>query len=678
MNAEIDTTRNAADDADDVLAHAFDVLQEWPEEALRLAGEVIAAVGEHPIAELITGIAQRKLKRTAEAVTTLEKLVRQLPEAGVVHLEYAHALASVGRGEAAVESLRRAAELNPDLPDIWRTLADHYSAMGDTEAADAAYSQHVRRAARNPALLRAAAALAANEIPTAEVLLRGYLQERPTDVAAIRMLAEVAARLGRFTDAETLLLRCLELAPGFVEARAHYALVLNRLNRPTEALDQIGSLLELQPENPNYRSLKALFLVSVGEYAQAIDLYSGLLREYPSQARVWLNYGHVLRTIGRQDESIQACRKCLALLPTFGQAWFTLSNLKTFEFSTADVTSMEAALQRVRDSADDELHLHFALGKAYEDLQQYDRSFRHYSHGNRIRRAQIQYRADRTTALVARSKALYTQEFFAERNGVGAAARDPIFVVGMPRAGSTLVDQILSSHSLVEGTMELSHLIDLARTLEASATTDGDEYPASLAALDGEQLRRLGDEYLRRSSAHRKSATPLFVDKMPNNWLHVGLIALALPNARIIDVRRHPLACCFSMFKQHFAKGQHFSYDLQDLGRYYRDYVELMDHIDRVLPGRVHRVHYEALVDDVEGEVRGLLTYCGLPFEDACLRFYENTRAVRTASSEQVRRPIFREGLEQWRRFEMWLDPLKTALGGVLDTYPSAPQRRAL
>jgi len=678
MSADIYTTRNAAGGADDGLARAFDVLEDRPEEALRLASDVVVAVGEHPIATLITGIAQRKLKRTAEAVTTLERLSQLLPEAGVVHLEYAHALASAGRGEAAVASLRRAAELNPDLPDIWRALADHYSAMGDTKAADIAYAQHVRMAARSPALLRAASALCANEIPAAEALLRGYLKERPTDVAAIRMLAEVAARLGRFTDAQTLLVRCLELAPGFAEARAHYAMVLNRLNRPLEALGQIGVLLDIQPQNPNYRSLKALFLVSVGEYSEAIDLYSGLLREYPSQARVWLNYGHVLRTVGRQDESIQACRKCLALMPTFGQAWFTLSNLKTFEFSLEDVTSMEDALETVRDSADDQLHLHFALGKAYEDLEKYDRSFRHYQEGNRIRRAQIHYRAEKTTALVERCKALYTREFFDERSGGGAVARDPIFVVGMPRAGSTLVEQILSSHSQVEGTMELSHLIDLSRTLEASATTGGDEYPASLAVLDGEQLRHLGEEYLRRSSAHRKSGAPLFIDKMPNNWLYVGLIALALPNAKIIDVRRHPLACCFSVFKQHFAKGQHFSYDLQDLGGYYRDYVELTDHIDQVLPGRIHRVYYESLVDDVEGEVRGLLTYCGLPFEEACLRFYENTRAVRTASSEQVRRPIFREGLEQWRKFEPWLEPLKAVLGAVLDTYPSAPKRRAL
>jgi len=677
MSADIYTTRNAAGGADDGLAHAFDVLEERPEEALRLASDVVVAVGEHPIATLITGIAQRKLKRTAEAVTTLERLTQLLPEAGVVHLEYAHALASAGRGEAAVASLRRAAELNPDLPDVWRALADHYSAMGDTEAADAAYAQHVRRAARSPVLLRAASALCANEIPAAEALLRGYLKERPTDVAAIRMLAEVAARLGRFTDAEILLVRCLELAPGFAEARAHHAMVLNRLNRPVEALGQIGVLLDIQPENPNYRSLKALFLVSVGEYAEAIDLYCGLLREYPSQARIWLNYGHVLRTVGRQDESIQACRKCLALLPTFGQAWFTLSNLKTFKFSIEDVGSMEGALKAVRECADDELHLHFALGKAYEDLQEYDQSFHHYQQGNRIRRAQIHYRAEKTTALVGRCKALYAREFFAGRNGGGAAARDPIFVVGMPRAGSTLVEQILSSHSQVEGTMELSHLIDLSRTLEAPEVTGGDEYPASLAALDGEQLRRLGDEYLRRSGAHRKSDAPLFIDKMPNNWLHVGLIALALPNAKIVDVRRHPLACCFSMFKQHFAKGQHFSYDLQDLGRYYRDYVELMDHIDQVLPGRIHRVYYESLVEDVEGEVRGLLRYCGLSFEEACLRFYENTRAVRTASSEQVRRPIFREGLEQWRKFEPWLEPLKSVLGAVLDTYPSAPQRRA-
>jgi hypothetical protein len=314
--------------------------------------------------------------------------------------------------------------------------------------------------------------------------------------------------------------------------------------------------------------------------------------------------------------------------------------------------------------------LHFAVGKACEDAAEFERSFEHYAEGNRLRRSQIQYRAEETTRHVESSRGLFTREFLSARAGVGAQAADPIFVVGLPRAGSTLVDQILSSHSLVEGTMELYDMIDLARSLSAPADA-GRQYPEVLASLSSERLREIGERYVSQTRVQRKTDAPYFIDKMPNNFLHAGLIALALPNAKIIDVRRHPLGCCFSVFKQHFARGQHFSYDLADIGRYYRDYVELMAHFESVLPGRVHRIHYEALVEDTESEVRALLDYCGLPFEERCLRFYENDRAVRTASSEQVRKPIFRDGLEQWRHYEQWLEPLKAALGPVLLDYPS-------
>ena len=489
------------------------------------------------------------------------------------------------------------------------------------------------------------------------------------------MLAEVAARLGRYADAEGLLARCLELAPGFVEARAHYATVLNRQNRPTEALAQVDQLLAVEPDNPNHRNLKATVLVNVGEYAQAIDLYAHLLAEYPRQAMVWLSFGHVLKTAGRQDESIRAYRRSLELVPTLAVAWWSLANLKTFRFSAADVEAMRSQLARTDASTDDRVHLEFALGKAREDAEEFEASFRHYDQANRLRRSQIHYSAAETTSLVERSLALYTREFFDARAGAGCPARDPLFIVGMPRAGSTLVEQILSSHSLVEGTMELYDMISLARSLDVRGPREERlQYPDTLAALTPAELQALGARYLDRTRVQRKSSAPYFIDKMPNNFLHTGLILLALPNARIIDVRRHPLGCCFSVFKQHFARGQSFSYGLEDVGRYYRDYVELMAHFDRVLPGRVHRVHYESLVENTESEVRALLEYCGLPFEEQCLRFYENERAVRTASSEQVRQPIFRDGLEQWRHYEPWLEPLKTALGPVLDAYPGAPE----
>ncbi|MDB6089046.1 MAG: hypothetical protein JWN85_1830 [Gammaproteobacteria bacterium] len=659
---------------DPAVASAFEQLEQRPGDALELAQDILTISPDHPLAILISGIAQRSLGDTRAAMATLERLITLQPSAGVAHYEYGLTLSACGRDEAAVSSLRRAVELSPDIPGAWRMLADHLTAIGDAGGADAARARHMVAATRDPRLMRAGAALAANDIPTAESLLREHLKQHPTDIAAIRMFAEVAARVGRYSDAESLLTRCLELAPGFAEARAHYATVLNRQNRNIEALAQLDRLLQAEPRNPNHRNLKASILVAVGEYQQAIELYGGLVAEFPRKAKIWLSYGHVLKTAGQQEEAIRAYRKCLEIAPHFGDAWFTLANLKTYRFSPADVTAMQGAVEREDASIDDRLHLHFALGKAFEDAASYGKSFEHYAEGNRLRRSQISYRAEDTTRLVERSRQVYTRELFTERAGGGSPARDPIFIVGLPRAGSTLVDQILSSHSQVEGTMELYDMIDLAWSLNAAAAPGAaGQYPGIVATLSAGQLRDIGDQYLRRTRVQRKTDAPYFIDKMPNNCMHVGLIALALPNAKIIDVRRHPLGGCFSAFKQHFARGQHFSYDLADVGRYYRDYLELMEHLDKVLPGRVHRVHYESLVENTEAEVRALLNYCGLPFEESCLRFHENERAVRTASSEQVRQPIFRHGLEQWRCYEEWLGPLKAALGPVLDGQRAVP-----
>jgi hypothetical protein len=356
------------------------------------------------------------------------------------------------------------------------------------------------------------------------------------------------------------------------------------------------------------------------------------------------------------------------LAPGFGEAYWSLANLKTYRFDVPEIEAMRSALTRAELRDEDRYHLEFSLGKALEDGGDFAASFDHYTKGNALRRKSTGYSADETTAHMQRSKALFTRDFFAERVGSGASAPDPIFVVGLPRAGSTLIEQILSSHSQVEGTMELPDISHLARELGGQKLRDEvSKYPETLAGLDRERLRALGEAYIARTRVQRKTDRPFFIDKMPNNFAHLGLIHLILPNAKIIDARRHPMANCFSAFKQHFARGQTFTYDLGELGRYYRDYVELMAHFDAVLPGRVHRVHYERMVADTEGEVRRLLAACGLPFEDACLRFNETERAVRTASSEQVRRPIFTDAVEQWRNYEQWLGPLRDALGPALD-----------
>jgi tetratricopeptide (TPR) repeat protein len=572
------------------------------------------------------------------------------------------------------ERARTFLKTHPGNADALRALGAALRGMGEEAAAEEAELGAIQASTRDPVLVEAAAALLDNNIPIAERILRARLKEKPTDVAAIRMMAEIAGRLGRYGDAEKLLRRALELAPAFGAARANLATVLYRQNNPADAVAELDRLLSDDPDNAAHRNLKAAALGRIGGYEEAIALYESVLATHPAQPRVWMSYGHVLKTVGRQADSIAAYRKAIERAPGLGEVWWSLANLKAVQFTDADMATMRAALESDGISEDDRFHLHFALGKALEDAKDHAGSFGHYLQGNALRKAMLDYDSGEINGLVREAAALMDAAFFAERKGQGDPAPDPIFVLGMPRAGSTLIEQILSSHPMIEGTQELPDIAAMARRL-GGRKMRGEEtaYPACLADLSADALAELGAEYLERTRIQRKTERPLFIDKMPNNWAHTGFIHLILPNAKIIDARRHPLGCCFSNFKQHFARGQGFSYDLPDLGRYYRDYVAMMAVIDDALPGRVHRVFYEDMVENTEGEVRRLLDYVGVPFDPACLRFFENDRAVRTASSEQVRRPINRDGMEQWQAFEPWLEPLKTSLGPVLTAYPGVP-----
>ncbi|MDG2539074.1 sulfotransferase [Dyella jiangningensis] len=673
MNTAMPHT-DGAGTLDQALAHAERLLERDPSLAGEQAAEILKVVPEHPAALRVLAIARAMRGDADAALAILEPLARAQPSWAQVHFDLGVVLGQRGRGEGATVALRRAVALKPGLPQAWRLLGDHLLAAGDHDAADVAYAQHVRHSVRDPRLLAAATALTENRIPQAEALLREHLREAPTDVAAIRMFAEVALRLGRNEDALNLLARCLELAPTFHAARQNYALALHRSNQPEQALAEIERLLAVAPEHPGYRNLKAVVLCRIGDVEPAIALYADLLGTYPGNPKVWMSYGHALKTAGQQEQAIAAYRRSLALEPSFGEVWWSLANLKTFRFSADDLMTMREQLARDDLAEDDRLHLEFAVGKALEDAGDYASSFAHYAQGNAIRRGQLRYNADETSARVRHIRERYTREFFASRDGSGCQVGDPIFIVGLPRAGSTLIEQILSSHSQVEGTMELPEVTSITRLLREQGDADSVmPYHDVLATLDRDALRELGERYLAHTRIHRKTSAPLFIDKMPNNFMHIGLIQLMLPNARIIDARRHPLACCFSGFKQHFARGQSFSYSLDDLGRYYRDYVALMAHFDDALPGRIHRVIYERMVEDTEGEVRRLLDYCGLPFESSCLRFFENARPVRTASSEQVRRPIYREGVDHWQHYAPWLAPLENALGTVLGSYPDVP-----
>ena len=625
------TTTSASVNA--ALAHALQLLATQPAMAAQQAQEILTSVPGHPGALLVQGLAANAQQDYAQAIAILRPLVQAQP-------------AAIG---------------------AWLALADAYFAQGDEDAADAAYLQSVRHSAHSTELMQAADALAQGHLPDAETRLRARLQRQPSDVAALRMLAELAARLGRNDEAIAILEQVVQRAPSFDAARQNLAMLRNRGNQHAEALADIDYLLARDPDNQGLHNLRAVVLGKLGAFDDAIAAYEGVLAKLPEQWQVWLGYGHALKTANRTADAVAAYRRALAINPGFGGAWWSLANLKTVRFDADDITVMQAQLQR--DDLDDDarLHFEFALGKAQEDAGADAAAFAHYARGNALRRRQLPYDAALNHARCVRAMQTYTPEFFAARAGSGSAACDPIFVVGMPRAGSTLIEQILSSHPQVEGTMELPAIIAITRELrQRDGNPETTAYHDVLAGLDAAALTALGEDYLRRTQSQRHAGKPFFIDKMPNNFAHVGLIQLILPNAKIIDARRHPMACCFSNFKQHFARGQAFSYDLADMGHYYADYVALMAHFDAVLPGRIHRVLYEDMVTDTEAQVRALLDYCGLAFDPQCLRFFENTRAVRTASSEQVRRPIYREGLQQWQRFAPWLGPLQQALGPVL------------
>jgi tetratricopeptide (TPR) repeat protein len=508
-----------------------------------------------------------------------------------------------------------------------------------------------------------------------ELELREYLARYPEDPDALNLLAQTIVRLGRRREATSLLTRCLELAPDFAAARFNYTKLLCELHDYRAALNEIGQLLVRDSRNPLFRQLKANILEAIGENEQSLAICEQLAAENPGRAESWVNYGHALRGMGFQERSAAAYRKAIECHPSFGKAYWSLANMKTIRFSDADMDAMQRHLKRSDISSEDRISLQYALAKAYEDARAYDRSFELYAKANAAMRLRITYDPDTLTSGVAGNKALFTSDFFENRKDAGCEAPDPIFILGRPRSGSTLIEQILCSHSAIEATAELPYITALAARLGGREGADspvyGTDYLKILSDMAPSALAALGEEYLENAKAHRKFGRPFFIDKKPGNVVHLGMIHLILPNAKIIDARRHPVACCLSQFKHYSSKGR---LRLTELGRFYRDYVELMAHFDRVLPRRIHRVIYEDLVANPEAEVRKILGYLGLPFEESCLRFYETKRAVLTPSSEQVRKPISQDAVDHWRSYEGRLGPLIESLGSVFTCYPEVPQ----
>lgn len=483
------------------------------------------------------------------------------------------------------------------------------------------------------------------------------------DVTALKREAEIARQNGDLQRAQSLLAECVRIAPGDAPARYNYASVLVSLSRFAAAKAQIEELLRLDLRNLDYRSLMAVILGHLGEYADAFRYHEDVLKDAPDESKTWAVYANDLRAAGRRQDCIDTYRKILERDPGYAAAYWYLANLKTFLFSQAELDAMRRQLARPDLTLRNRVFLHFSLGKAIEDAGTYADAFEHFKMGNALHRSSIDYEPNRTTMEFRRMKQMFTPEFFAGRGNCGCVANDPVFIVGLPRSGSTLVEQILSSHSAIVGTRELPNVQAIAGRLKG-------RFPDSLPDLGAEAFRAMGETYVEETRVFRKSQRPFFTDKMPSNFAYSGFIALILPNARIIDVRRHPLDCCLANFKQIFSRGYNFSYSLGDAGRYYADYVDLMSHFDEVLPGKVHRLVYEQLVADPETEIRRLLDYVGVPFEPDCLRFHANERAVRSASSEQVRKPIFAGAVGSWRMYEPWIGRLKQALGPLLDASP--------
>ena len=660
--------------ADLELMRASLLLDSDPADAARRANDILAASPGHPEASLPLAAALRKLGDPAAAAAALESLTRERPDSALLQLELARACTAAGRGPEALTALRLAVDIDAGLGDAWRELAAQLLATGEILEGDRAYAHYLRLWREPPELGDAIRAIAENRPDAAEALLRRHLQQAPQDVVALRLLASLATQREDPAEAERRLSECLRFAPGYAPARYDLASALCDQQRVCEVLPLVERLLALEPDNLDYLNLKARAVRLIGRSDEALALMQRAVAAHPHEAEAWLAYGHLLRELGQHGRAVEMFRRAISVQPGCGRAYASLANLKTFRFEPADLDAMRAQLAPGAAGVEERIDIEFALGKALEDAGEFASSFEHYQRGNALHRATIVYDPDLITAEAHRQKALFTRDFFAARAGWGSSRADPIFIVGIPRSGSTLLEQILASHSQVEGTHELSDIGLLAFELWSRQNgADRPPYPQPVATLSREEIEALAARYLSRAQAYRALGRPRFVDKMLGNFNHIGLIHLMFPRAAIIDARRHPLGGGFSCYKQRFSRGIKFSYDLRELGRYYRDYAGLMEHFDAVLPGRVHRLYYERLVADPRRELQKLVDYCRLPFEEQCLRFYENPRVVRTISSEQVRQPLYTESIEQWRHYEEWLGPLKEALGDVVERYPLAP-----
>jgi len=606
-------------------------------------------------------VAQRMLKRIPEALATLATLEAWHPGYPRLYQERGHCHIFQREAPEAIAAFERATRLNPALPASWNALQTLYR-MGGHEADAEFAAQHVQKLAALPVeIVTARSLLADGNVDEAEDIIRPFLKRHKEHIEGMRLLAKIALDTEYPNDAEILLESVLELAPDYHAGRYDYVLALVDLHKHARAREEIEKLIAAEPANPAFHIMLAGILVALGELEEAVVRYRKLIEERPQDADVTHSLGHALKTLGQQEEAVAAYHRATEIRRGFGEAYWSLANLKTYRFTDEELDRMREQEAEATAQAEDRYHLCFALGKSLEDRSEFAESFSYYERGNALNNLECRYRAGLQERSSRRLCEICDPEFFAAREGWGCDSAAPIFVLGLPRAGSTLLEQILASHSEVEGTMELANIPRLVGSLSARERRGQTKYPDLLAELTAEECLQFGENYLRDTLDYR-SGKLYFIDKMPNNFRNIGIIQLILPNAKIIDARRDPMDCGFSNFKQLYANGHHFSYGLEDIGRYYGKYVEMMEHWDRVLPGRVLRVQHEDVLTDLEGSVRRILEYCNLPFEQACVDFHKTERRVHTASSEQVRRPINRDGVDRWKSYEEWLEPLKLGL----------------
>ena len=635
-------------------------------EALRLLKLNLEKNPNHIDSLYLAAVSSRYVKNYDDSKKYIEALLMNAPDMGRAYQELGHLSRDNGNEEDSIRHYRQACELNPALSSCWQALYNYFKKNKNQPAADHAYMQMNTLESMPRILLYISQILNEGKLGIAEEKCREFLKKHPTNTFAMSLLSEIADRLGYFDDAEFLLESAVKLNPNDGELRMKYAMILRKKQKFSKTMEQVDILCEEFPTNLSYQAQKASEIMQNGEHKEAIDLFDDILRKNPYNFSILTSKGHAQKTLGQTDLAIKSYQTAYNVKQDHGEAFFSLANLKTYSFTKNELNNMREQLKRVDLTLRDKVYFHFALAQGCEAVDEYDEAFYHLNAGNQIKNKQSKYSIERMDKELQAQIDVCDESFFETHGDGGYETKDPIFILGLPRAGSTLIEQILASHSMVDGTLELPNILSMAQSLRGDDIYGKEgNYPKSMKNLSLDQRIEMGSRFINDTRMHRKDA-PRFTDKMPNNFRHIGLIHLIMPNAKIIDARRYPLDCCFSMFKQLFAQGQEFTYGLAEAGSYYKSYVKLMNHWDDVLPDKILRVNNEDIIEDLEGQVSRMLQFLDLPFEDACITFYETDRSVRTASSEQVRKPINKSGMDRWKPYAQNLKPLLNGLGNDL------------